>query len=202
MQRRIGDALFYEFDGRLALVAQAQNCIYQKDARGLLVEAARCMIDLVEYEDVPHQAELIGPMHQVAGSSHGDSWCMGYVQSCIAYVERKLRIASPIHRSAHCMTVWDRTDAAHRVRAIPLGGAIAIWQSLDDPAQGHAAIVRDCDGAIMNTIEGNTMPQSDAAGIVEADGGGVFPCVRAWDLTAPNASGLILRGALKPFQAM
>lgn len=199
MKRKIGDALYYEFEGRLALVAQAQNCIYQKDARGLLMEAARCMIDLVEYEDVPHQHDLIDPMHEVAGSSSGESWCMGFVQSCIGYVERKLKIASPIHRSGNCVAVWERTDPGQRVIAIPLGGAIAIWQHVDDPDQGHVAIVRDCDGTVMNTIEGNTMPQSDAAGIVEADGGGVFPCVRAWDLETPNASGLILRGALKPF---
>jgi hypothetical protein len=199
VKRKIGDALYYEFDGRLALIAQAQNCIYQRNARGLLIEAARCMIDLVEYEDVPHQHDLIDPMHEVAGSSPGDSWCMGFVQSCIAYVERRLKIASPIHRDGNCVAVWDGTDATQRVSAIPLGGAIAIWQSVDDPTHGHAAIVRDCDGAIMNTIEGNTMPQSDAAGIVEADGGGVFPCLRAWDLATPNASGLILRGALKPF---
>lgn len=197
MSRSIGGRLFGEFDNRLKNVAQARNCLSTKDARGLLVEAARVMINVIE--EKPNQGAVIDLMHEVGGSSAGDAWCMSFVQSCIAYVEQKLKIVSPIFHSPGCLSVWNKTPQVQRVKTLPLGGAILIWQSDQNPNLGHTGIVLDCDGTTMHDIEGNTSPSKSIDDPIAREGDGVFLCNRRWNLLESDERGLMLLGAIKPF---
>lgn len=197
MPRIIGDKLFNEFDTRLLGVNQAQNYISQKNPRGLLIEAARAMINLEEEGD--NRGAEINLMHNVGGSSPGDAWCMSFVQSCLAYVEKKLGLVSPVVRTAQCTAVWFQTDAGQRTKTYPLGGAIAVWQSIQDRNKGHTGIVIDCDGNTMHTIEGNAAPATHLHDGIEREGDSVFMFHRPWDVFNADKRGLKLLGALKPF---
>jgi hypothetical protein len=197
MPRHISDKLFDEFDTRLQNVNQARNCISQKNARGLLVEAARSMINLEE--DGDNRGAEINLMHEVGGSSPGDPWCMSFVQSCLAYVEKKLGVVSPAARGAQCTAVWFQTEAAQRTKTYPLGGAIAVWQSIHDPNKGHTGIVIDCDGNTMHTVEGNAAPQVHLHDGIEREGDSVYLFHRPWDIFNADKRGLKLLGALRPF---
>lgn len=198
MKRNIPDDLFDVFENRLAQSNQAANCIFNKDARGLLVEAARAMIHLQETNGDNRSAE-IDLMHRVTGVGMGEPWCMSFVQSCLAYVERRIGIVSPLTLDAACVTVWKSSPAEMRVKSIPLAGAIVIWQNIDKPSRGHTGFVMDCDGTSLKTIEGNTSPSNDPNSAVESDGDGVFLCHRRWDLFNPDSNRKILLGALKPY---
>jgi hypothetical protein len=198
MRRNIPDRLFEIFENRLAHSNQAANCIINNDARGLLVEAARAMIHLQETDGENRSAE-IDMMHRVTGVGMGEPWCMSFVQSCLAYVERRVGVASPLTLSAACVTVWNSSPKEMRVKSIPLAGAIVIWKNVDNPNRGHTGFVMDCDGTSLKTIEGNTSPSNDPNSAVDSDGDGVFMCHRRWDLFNPDSNRKILLGALKPF---
>lgn len=198
MKRSIPDGLFDVFEQRLAQSNQAANCIFNKDARGLVVEAARAMVHLQETKGDNRSAE-IDLMHRVTGAGLGEPWCMSFVQSCLAYVERRIGIVSPLALGAACVDVWNSSPKEMRVKSIPLAGAIVIWQNVAKPSRGHTGFVTDCDGTSLKTIEGNTSPSNDPNSAVESDGDGVFLCHRRWDLFNPDGNGKILLGALKPY---
>lgn len=199
MPRQISDRFFNEFESRLQANNQAKNCMLSNDPRGLLIECARAMIDVVEDEGQDNRGQLINLMHQVGGSSPGEPWCMSFVQSCVAYVERKLSVKSPLQHSPGCMNVWNRTDAKQRTKTYPLGGAIVIWQSMKDSGKGHTGVVIDCDGNSMHSIEGNAAPSKHIYDGIEREGDGVFLNARPWDLYNADRRGLKLLGAIRPF---
>lgn len=199
MARKIGDKLFTEFETRLQNISQAQNCILLADPRGLLIEAARAMIDVVETRGEDNKGPLIDLMHHVGGSSPGEAWCMSFVQSCVAYVERKIAVKSPLHHSAGCMAVWNNTNEEQRAKTYPLGGAIVIWQAMEDLNKGHTGVVIDCDGNSMHTVEGNTALSRHLYNGVVREGDGIHLNPRPWDLYNADQRGLKLKGALKPF---
>ncbi len=193
--RRLDPRLADIIDERVQVSANACNHVADRNPRGLLLEVGR---SLVSSRDDPsredHQA-LIALIQATAGGEPGDNWCMSFVQSCIAYVEQKLGISSGLHASASVMAVWEKATAAQKVQAIPLGGAIAIWQSQEDRRVGHSGIILDCDGTRMNIIEGNAAAnESD-----EKHGDGIYSFSRSWDRLWTDERGLKLLGALKPF---
>lgn len=197
MTRKIAADLYVEFENRLTNVNQAQNCIAVGDARGLLVEAAHAFVDLHEVTD--NRGKWIDVMNNDIGNPMGASWCMAFVQSCIAYVEKRTHVISPLEADGTCMTVWDNSPISQRVKSLPLGGAVAIWQNVADKNHGHTGIVIDCDGTSMHTFEGNTSASKKLHDGVESDGDGVFRSERRWDLFNVDDRGKLLLGALKPF---
>ena len=129
----------------------------------------------------------------VDGQATSEAWCMAFVETCLAYVEKKLGVVSPIYSSEHCLTVWAKTPKAQRVKLIPLPGAIIIWQH-GTTESGHTGLVSEYRGKTMEAIEGNT-EAGIVGGKVESDGGGVY-------ITERNTTGtgkMKVVGYLKPF---
>ncbi|MFM6929950.1 MAG: hypothetical protein ACKOX6_15880 [Bdellovibrio sp.] len=193
------------FDDKLKNNGLAQHAIDTKDARLLFTEAAKVCVGIREKtgnNDGP-MVELI--QKTVDGVASRESWCMAFVQTCLAYAELKTGLTSPIFCSEHCMTTFRKTSKNQRVKYNPLPGAIVIWQhyDLDEKTgtitptdQGHTGIVLGADELIFTAVEGNTTSGSNGAnGPVVREGGGVYYTTRN---RIKNGT-MIVEGFLKPF---
>lgn len=167
-----------EFNPRLAFIQTAKICIGIKESggnnKGFLVELIQKTVDNI---------------------SASEAWCMGFVQTCLAYVEFRTGLNSPIYPSEHCLSVWNKTPETQRVKVLPLPGAIAIWQH-GNTTSGHTGIVTGgIDGKMFHAIEGNTEGGLDPNGEVIREGGGIY-------MTKRNIGGtgnMKVVGFLKPF---
>lgn len=199
MKRGIKTELIQKIDKLLENNKLAQECITKKQQpRQLFAEAAKACLGIKELpENSGVEVELF---QKTVGISVGDSWCMAFMQSCIAYVEKKTDVTSPLYGNGTCMVVWNNSPKEQRVKLLPLAGAIAVWQHTKDPAHGHTGMILDCDGVSFHAIEGNTR-----AGFVDINakvgqtGDGVGFTHRRYDLFNPEIGDMQLLGCLKPF---
>jgi hypothetical protein len=126
-----------------------------------------------------------------------ESWCMCYVQSQIAWVDKVFYEVggeasfSRIFKSEHCFTVWHKTPRECRSN-LPVPGSVAIWQ-YGKTAMGHCGIVSSVIPSSRKflSIEGNTGPGD---GIIR-EGDGVFEKPRTMD----GAGEMKLLGFLIPW---
>lgn len=98
----------------------------------------------------------------------GQSWCLSFIQACIAYAEKAFNVASPLASTELVANLYDTAPIELKGgKAFP--GAIAIWRH-EDTGEGHCGIVLGLVQTGFYTIEGNT---SDGTGI-EREGDGVY----------------------------
>jgi hypothetical protein len=162
------------------------------DPRKLLLQVAGVLTDVREIGN--NSGKMVELIQETIGGHSHESWCMGFVQSCVAYVERKYAIKSLLHASESCMDVWTYTPREQRVKILPAPGAVAIWRH-GDTWKGHTGLVKLYVPKIyMNLIEGNTNA-GDVNGKIVREGGGVYPTKRK----IGTIGDMKLVGFLKPF---
>lgn len=185
-------------DERLLPLPHVKDAIRQKDARALLVYASLVFVGVREVggNNKGPIVELI--QLTVGGKAEREAWCMGFVQTCIAWVEVTLGIKSPIIASEHCLTTFNAAPAKLRVNFAPLPGAVCIWQH-GETSNGHTGIVEayHIEKKVMYLIEGNTTQGVDKNGVINRDGGGVYRTMRKID----GQGDMKVLGFLKPFVA-
>ncbi len=192
--RKLSPELVKYFDKKLATNGMAQDAIDKGDARALFLLAAQSAVGIKESGGNNHGPLVELMQKTVDGSADAEPWCMGFVQTCLAYAEAKTGIQSPIIPSEHCLTVWNTTRQAMRVKELPLPGAIIIWRH-GSTTMGHTGIVVGTDGNIMRAVEGNTESGDDGGGKVLRDGGGVYSTIRS----IRGSGNMSVVGFLKPF---
>lgn len=184
--RNIEKKLVDWIDKKLAGNGLAQKAIEDKDARTLFRLAAESCVGIRE---TSHNA---GPMveliQETVGGADKEPWCMSFVQSCLAYAEKKTGIKSPIFESEHCLTVWAKTPKKMRVKEVPLPGAIIIWQHGSSQA-GHTGVMLEWNKTKFNSVEGNTGDEN------MREGDGVYYRIR----NAKANGRMKVVGFLKPF---
>lgn len=186
--RKIKPELVLLLDAKLKDNAVAQQALSNKDARTLMLCAAEACVGETEVGG-NNRGNFVELCQQtVDNHAEGESWCMAFVESMIAYAELKTGISSPIYSSEHCLTVWKNTKPDYRVKNIPLPGAIVIWRH-GNTSSGHTGFVKEYSGSTMHTIEGNT-------GQHFSDGDGVYQKVRS----TSNDGKMKVTGFLIPFQ--
>jgi hypothetical protein len=196
--RKIDSLIFQYIDDRLKSNGFAQDAIRRKDARNVMIEAAKVCVGIRE-KTGKNDGPLVESIQKVAGGSKGHAWCMYFVQTCIAYAEKVTGVKSPLHNGGHCLTLWNKTPAAQRVKIFPLPGAIPIWRH-GKTTNGHTEILLGADTKVMQCVGGNTSG-ADGTGKVTREGNGVFYTTRFMQgfPDVKTASGMILLGFLKPF---
>ena len=159
-------------DSKLKDNGLAQHAIQVKDARTVMRLAAEACVGIRE-QGGNNKGPLVSLIQDTVGNADHWPWCMSFVQTCIAYAERKTCVQSLVKAHEHVLSVWKLSPVKLRVTAEnPLPGAIIIWQK-GASASGHTGIVTSCGPAEMTAIEGNT--ESGISGKkVERDGGGVY----------------------------
>lgn len=163
--------------------------------RGPIEVMLACADVLVgEKEDPPrsNKGPVITLIQDTVGGVEAYPWCMGFVQTCIAYAEKKTGVRSRLFASEHCMSVWSASP--RDMRCGLERGAIAIWNY--PPGQsGHTGIVKEYVGGEMRLYEGNTTQGLRADGSIERDGGGVHYTKRSTGSTPK----MKLVGFIRPF---
>lgn len=81
-------------------------------------------------------------------------WCMVFVQTCIAYVEKKLRAPSDIFATARVTDVWRNSPAHLRFHGATSDGALVIWKHYKLDA-GHVGILTASQWGSFTSIEAN-----------------------------------------------
>lgn len=198
-KRNIQPAMVAYLDQKLATNDLAQHAIKTHDARLLLVETAKACVGIKE-KTGKNDGVLVELIQKTVAGSRGQPWCMYLVQTCLAYVELKLGVKSPIYASGSCKSVWDKTANSQQVRLLPLPGAIAIWRHGKGPA-GHTEITLGADEYTVICIGGNTSG-TDSPGSVTREGNGVFYTRRSmqgFPRNHPSLAAMKLVGFLKPF---
>jgi hypothetical protein len=171
----------------------AQQALDKKDARALFRLAAEACVGIRE-QGGNNRGKFVELFQKtVDGKAQAESWCMAFVQSMLAYAEKKTGEKSPLVASEHCQTVFLQTKLDQRVKFSPLPGAIVVWQH-GASSNGHTGIVTGCDEKVFHAIEGNT-ESGMSNGHVERDGGGVYSTVR----DRVRSGDMKVMGFLKPF---
>lgn len=191
--RQIESKMVAFFDEKLKSNGLAQEAIRVKDARALMLEAAKVCVGIRE-KSGKNDGPMVELIQETVGSAGGEAWCMSFVQTCIAYAEKKTGKKSPLFVSEHCLTVWRQTPEDQRVKFSPLPGAIAIWRH-GKTESGHTGFVLGADEKQFSAVEGNTTAGTTPNGKVIREGGGVY-------FTGRSRSGtgtMKVVGFLKPF---
>jgi hypothetical protein len=199
MEQRVIEQEMIDFiDIKLATNGLAQEIMRKRDklkARTLLVLVAQCMVGIREVGG-NNTGPLVRLIQETVGRSNREAWCMAFVQTCIAYVEVKLDIKSPLIATEHCTTLWNATPATLRVKRVPAPGAIPIY-NYPPSSNGHTGIFYRRNRLSDWNIEGNT-ESGLVGGVIERDGGGVYDTRRAANMPKSGAK-MVLRGYLIPF---
>lgn len=175
-------------EAKLSTNGLAQYAIDTKDARLLFGLAAEACVGIRE-QGGNNRGPMVELIQETIGRAEGESWCMAFVQTCLAYAELKTGIQSPIVATEGCMDCWDRTPQSQRVKTSPLKYAIVIW-NYEGTYKGHTGLITEVTlESYMRTVEGNT--GSDGS----RDGDGVYYKKRDWIRSGP----LKRVGFLKPF---
>lgn len=192
--REIEQKLFDWIDLKLKDNGLAQHAIVIKDERLLMIEAAKVCVGIRESGGNNH-GPMVELIQKTIGGANGESWCMAFIQSMIAYVEKKIGIYSRLYPTEHCLTCWAKSPEASRVKYFPLPGAIVIWQH-GDSTNGHTGIFLEAQSNDqMLVIEGNTNSGLNKTGAIERDGGGIYLTKRSMKRNGD----MTVKGFLKPF---
>lgn len=175
--RKIKNEMIAFIDKALEKNGLAQEHIKIKNARGLMVEAAKACVGQREATGKNDGFFVELAQQTVDGRAHGEAWCLAFVQTMLAYAEFKTGIQSPLYATEHCQTLWAKTPDVQKVKNIPLAGAIVIWKH-GNTSNGHTGIILDCDGTEFSAVEGNAsgylVPVTKEIKNVNREGNGVF----------------------------
>lgn len=161
--------------------------------RLLALEAERWLG--IQEEGGNNRGQIVRLFQSHMGGSSGAPWCMSFVQYCCHWVDRigeiiGLMEPSRLHKSDHCMTVWNNTPNRSQ---LPFIGSVVIW-NVQGTSSGHTGIVVGIDQKIITTIEGNT---TDSSSRIVSEGDGVYKKRRPLE----SIGSLKLMGFLSPWRS-
>lgn len=137
-----------------------------------LIEAAASCIGITEVGG-DNKGPWVELFQATVSRPQGQSWCLDFLQACIAYVELSFGIQSPLPATELCLDLWNQSKNYHSVIP-PRPGDLILWQ-FGDTLHGHVGLILGEDSLRYKTVEGNT---SDSIGI-DANGDGVYLKYRA-----------------------
>jgi hypothetical protein len=192
--RQIEKEMVVYLDRKLEKNGLAQQAIASKDARTLFRLAAEACVGIQEATG-RNDGKMVKLIQETVDGASGEPWCAALVQTCLAYAEAKTKKKSPVVASELCTAIWSKTPKTQRVKKLPLGGAIAIWQDVGK-SSGHTEIVLSCDGSSFNAVGGNTSGTTKPGQAVNREGNGAFYTVRSMKSSKTRK----LLGFLIPFE--
>lgn len=135
----------------------------------------------------------------VDGRAENEAYCMGEVQSRVAFVEIETGIKSKILPTEHCMTLYRDAKSNGYLVTDPSKfqpGDIILWKK-GDTDSGHTGIFVKwiVYGKVMLVSEGNTTAGTGPNGAIVREGGGGYIVQRA----VGQIGNMKLMGAARPF---
>lgn len=118
-------------------------------------------------ESGDNQGPMIELFQSTIGRAEKEAWCLGLIQSLVAYVEG-FGFVSGLFPTEHCLTAWANSACMRPI--VPQAGDITIYR-FGETSKGHAALITSISEKSYRTLEGNTSPTADA---IEREGDGVY----------------------------
>lgn len=115
--RQIEKKMVDWLDTKLIGNGLAQRAISDKDARLLFRLAAEACVGIKE-SGGNNKGPMVELIQETIDGADREPWCMSFVQTCLAYAEKKTGIKSPIAAGEHCLSVWTSTPKSARVKKI------------------------------------------------------------------------------------
>jgi len=191
--RELHPEMLKYLDTKLAKNGLAQEAIRTKDARTLFRLSAEACVGISEASG-RNDGKMVRLIQETVGGAVGEPWCLAFVMTCLAYAEAKCGVKSPLPATEHCLSLWNMTPKAQRVKILPLAGAIAVWNDTGKTT-GHVEIVISCDGKTFQGIGGNTSGTTSPGAPVNRDGNACVYTVRSMKSSAKRK----LLGFIRPF---
>lgn len=191
--RQIEKKMVEFLDKKLAGNGLAQHAIETKDARLLFGLAAQACVGIKE-KTGNNDGVMVELIQETVGGADGEPYCIGGIQTCLAYAELKTGIKSPLPATESSRRLWEDSPETQRVKKIPLAYAVAVWADIGKET-GHGEVVMSCDGKIFPAVGFNTSGTTDPNSTVNREGNGCFYTVRNFKATSTRK----LLGFLKPF---
>lgn len=155
---------------------------------GAFVAAARAFEGVTETGG-DNKGPVVELLQKVISHPVQQSWCLDFVQGCVAYVEARFNIRCPLPPTELVAALWDQSPRELRVvEGRP--GDIVLWQ-VPGTLHGHCGIIVGTDSLRYRTLEGNT----SEAHTIERNGDGVYEKFRA----RGGSKSFIELGVLRPF---
>lgn len=132
--------------------------------RPLMTIAAKPFVDVSEHGE--NKGEIIEMLQKtVDGKAQGEPYCLAFVMTVLAFVEKKLNMVSMLKSTEGCLDLWNTTSPHLKTTRFPLPGYIAIWQH-GNTSKGHAGLVLRVTDYYFKTIEANSWsPDGKSQGI-------------------------------------
>lgn len=187
MGKRVLEKKMEQFiDAKLANNGLAIHAIETKDARTVFRLAAESCVGIKEVGN--NSGPMVTLIQETVDGPDHVAWCMSFVQTALAYAEKKTGIKSPIAASEHVLTTWNDSPKTCRVKKVPAVGAIIIWRH-GNTSSGHTGVMLEWMDTKMNSVEGNT-----GSGNMR-EGDGIYYKTRS----TTGTGSLKVVGFLKPF---
>jgi len=156
---------------------------------GMFMKAMEAMIGIKE-EGGNNSGPDVEAIQETIGGHSKEAWCMGTVQTAVAFVEVVTGFSSKFPVTEHCLTALEKSV----IKLMnPKLGTVCIWQH-GSTTNGHTGVVTCVLGPNeFETIEGNT---GTGQGI-NRDGDGVYKRTRSLH----SAGDMHIRAFLEPFPA-
>lgn len=121
-----------------------------------------------------NKGPLVELFQATVGRPEGQSWCLDFLQACIAYVEEIKEIESALPATELCMGLWTYAPSENKSDTPKLSDLV-VWQ-YGDTMHGHVGLISDisANGDFITTIEGNTTGSKG----LDTNGDGVFQKTR------------------------
>lgn len=140
----------------------------------MLIAVARSCVGI----NITQNSEIISLFQSTVSRPMGQSWCLDFLQSCIAYVEDIYGIVSPLPATELCTALWG--TAPNQCKGMPRQpGDILVWE-LGNTIHGHVGLLIGETSVLYQTVEGNTTNSQ----FIENQGDGVYLKNRAKGGTA------------------
>lgn len=193
LARKIENPMVLWLDHKLKENGIAQYAIRHGQARTLFICAVEACVGIRE-SGGNNNGPLVRLIQETVGTAVREPWCMSFIQTCIAYVEIKLGIKSPIAVSELVTYVWEYTPKSQRVKFLPARGAIPCWR-YKGTSKGHTGAVVEVEDNTFLCVEGNTNSGMNSKEKIVREGGGVY--LKRRSLQSDREMELL--GFLKPF---
>lgn len=136
----------------------------------MLLLTALSALGITEFGADNH-GKMVELFQSTIGKPIGQSWCLDFLQSCVAYVET-FGFTSALFPTESCLIAWANSTCVHPVD--PLPGDIVVYRH-GDTTKGHVGIITSILPKSFFTVEGNTGALN---GEINRNGDGVYARVR------------------------
>jgi len=175
-----------------------KDAIARKDANAICGMAAEALSEFnIREKTNSNDGDLVERIQKTNYGSKGDAWCMYFVQTAVAYAEKKTGKVSKIYSSGSCASVRKYSSSLAIDGSKSQYGDIWVW-IYSATGLGHTGVfegwIKYLISAVLN--EGNTTAGKVGDSIVR-EGGGSYQTERAYDTN--KKSKMYLGMVIRPF---